>query len=311
MMPAHLDTSVGFEIDGVVIKRLPEVSQLKSAQDSIHLKQHISNGRYVTKKLPGKPEAREVTLTRGLAKSGLEKGRDQVPGVAGYVGSGTILFDRRTVSIVVVHRDLLFRQAIIELLSKDDRFDVIAHVSDTEEVIGVVKRDRPDVVLVDCELPGRRIEHVVERINFAAPHSQIVLLTRLKDLYLLRKMVALGVRACVTPDGSEAELRSTIWAVMDDVDRVILSVSRETVDKLGDLRRLLSEREVEVLGLAAKGLTNTRIAASLFIAEGTVKRHLTNIYSKLDVKSRIQAVNKAMLLGLLTSEVSEMRVPHD
>jgi ATP/maltotriose-dependent transcriptional regulator MalT len=74
------------------------------------------------------------------------------------------------------------------------------------------------------------------------------------------------------------------------------------VDKLGDSSRLLSEREVEVLGLAAKGFTSTKIAASLFIAEGTVKRHLTNIYSKLDVKCRIQAVNKAMLLGLVKNE---------
>lgn len=221
------------------------------------------------------------------------------------------MYEPGNISIVVAHRNLLFRQGIVELLSKEAGLNVVDQVGASKDVIGALERDQPDVVLVDCQLPGPHIKHVVEQISFAAPQTRIVLLTQLEDPCLLRKLVALGVRACLTPDGSETELRSAIRAVVETVGRVVLSVTRETVDKLGDSSSMLSDREVEVLGLVAKGFTSTKIAASLFIAEGTVKRHLTNIYSKLDVKSRIQAVNKAVLLGLLKSQVSEMSVSHD
>ena len=84
-------------------------------------------------------------------------------------------------------------------------------------------------------------------------------------------------------------------------DRVVLSVSRNTADRLeGSQKSALSSRELEVLLLAVRGRTNNQIASNLHISEGTVKRHLTNIYAKLGVSSRADAAKKALTIGLIT-----------
>jgi len=122
------------------------------------------------------------------------------------------------------------------------------------------------------------------------------------DARLVRSLVASGARAYVIKSATREELLATIRTVQRDANRIILSVSRDTLESLeGRNEELLSTRELEVLTLVAEGMSNAQIARRLYIAEGTVKRHLTNIYAKLGVVSRIDAVNKAISAGLVTS----------
>jgi len=113
--------------------------------------------------------------------------------------------------------------------------------------------------------------------------------------------MATGASAFISKDVTRQELLSAIRSICKDRDHVVLSISRETMRQLqGPVNGPLTARELEVLMLVAKGLQNAQIAAKLYISEGTVKRHLTNTYLKLEVRSRIRAVNKAVTLGLLT-----------
>ena len=103
-----------------------------------------------------------------------------------------------------------------------------------------------------------------------------------------------------------AHLVNALRKVHSDSGHVVLSVSRETLERLSGMdhdRPVLSRREREVLCLVAEGMRNSQIAGTLYISEGTVKRHLANAYNKLGTTSRISAVKKAILLGMVSSNV--------
>ncbi|GHF20001.1 MULTISPECIES: response regulator transcription factor [Streptomyces] len=208
--------------------------------------------------------------------------------------------NQERISIVLAHPNSLYRQGITALLNADADFSVVGQAGDGDRCIETAEREQPDVVLIDCGIPGPPLETLIARIAALAPRTRtMVLLARRDDPGLLRRLVRLGVRAFLVPDGDRDELRSAVRMVVNSGDRVVMSIPRDMMRGLGESGRLLSRREVEVLRLVAKGLTNSEVGGTLFIAEGTVKRHLTNIYTKLGVRSRIQAVNKAFLLGVM------------
>jgi DNA-binding NarL/FixJ family response regulator len=129
----------------------------------------------------------------------------------------------------------------------------------------------------------------------------VVVLTMHDEPRLVRSLLGAGARAYVVKSATREELLATVRMVERDPDRVVLSVSRDTLERLeGRDEGLLSARELEVLTLVATGSSNAGIAAQLHISEGTVKRHLTNAYAKLGVASRIDAVNRALSTGLVS-----------
>ncbi len=119
----------------------------------------------------------------------------------------------------------------------------------------------------------------------------------------LRKFLHLGIRAYLLKSVSVEELIGAIRAATFDPegDNVVIGMPREMVEKGGEESdRVLSTREMEILLLAARGLSNNQIASSLRLAEGTVKRHLSNAYEKMAVHSRGEAVRRALSLGWVT-----------
>jgi DNA-binding NarL/FixJ family response regulator len=118
---------------------------------------------------------------------------------------------------------------------------------------------------------------------------------------LVGNLVAAGAHAYLLKSATSEELLTALRKVSRDSSHVVLSVSRETLEGLNGVDRpLLSKREREVLGLVAAGMHNSEIASELYISEGTVKRHLTNTYTKLGTASRISAIKKAISLGLVS-----------
>ncbi len=144
-------------------------------------------------------------------------------------------------------------------------------------------------------------EGAIEEILRVSPSSKVLVLTMYDEPRLVRKLLGLGAHAYIVKNAAREELVAAVRTVHRVEDRVVLSVSRTTADRLeGSERGTLSSRELEVLLLTVRAMSNSQIAAYLHISESTVKRHLTNIYAKLGVSSRADAAKKALTSGLIT-----------
>ena len=195
----------------------------------------------------------------------------------------------------------LFREGVAEIFAAEDDIRVIGEASDGSEAVALAEKGRPDVVLLDVEMPVMGAEGAIGGILRASPSSRVLVLTMHDEPRLVRKLLALGAHAYMVKNATRAELVAAVRAVHRIEDRIVLSVSRSTVERLeGAEKGTLSDRELEVLLLTARALSNAQIASRLHISEGTVKRHLTNIYAKLGVSSRADAAKKALTSGLIS-----------
>jgi len=202
--------------------------------------------------------------------------------------------------LLVADDHTLFREGIVEICRTAPDLDVVAQAASGDEVVRLVRRDVVDVVLLDVEMPGPPLEQTMKEILLTPAPPRIAILTMHDDARLISKILSLGAQAYISKGSSREQLLTAIRAVRGQPDRAVISVPRETVRELGELRQNpLSVRECEVLGLVSNGFSNAQIANRLYITEGTVKRHLTNIYIKLDVRSRMNAVNKARAMHLI------------
>ena len=212
------------------------------------------------------------------------------------------------VRVVVADDHTLLREGLRELLLTDPGFDVVADAATGPDVVARTTQHRPDLLLLDVQMPGPGAKTVVEQVRAASPDTKIVILTMHDDPVLVRQLLDSGASAYLLKTVARAELLAAVQAVTRSPDNVVLSVSRRT---LGQLERdpepapsRLSPRELDVLRGVARALSNAQLAAELFITESTVKRHLTNIYGKLGASSRVDALLKARAAGLIGPDES-------
>lgn len=211
----------------------------------------------------------------------------------------------RAIAVLLVDDHALFREGLAEILAADEGVRVVGEAEDGWGAIKLAQAIRPDVVLLDVEMPGVGAEEAIGPILRASPSSKVVILTMHDEAHLVRSLLELGASGYVVKSATREELLAAVRTVDRDADRVVVSVGRETLRKLhGRDANLLSRRESEVLSLVARDMTNDQIASRLYISLGTVKRHLTNIYAKLEVSSRREAVEKALSEGLITQRGS-------
>jgi DNA-binding NarL/FixJ family response regulator len=203
----------------------------------------------------------------------------------------------RLIRIVLVDDQGLFRDGLAGLLAGQMDIEVLSSTS-TDRSVALVGAKQPDVVLLGSDDPEGLADHLHHMIQ-ASPLSKIIILATHDDPRRVRHFLSSGAHAYMMKSARIDELLTMIRVVDRNQDRVVLSVSRQAADRLQiDQDMPLSERELEVLRLVADGMRNSQIAGRLYIAEGTVKRHLTNIYSKLGATSRTDAVRKAARQGL-------------
>lgn len=203
------------------------------------------------------------------------------------------------ISIVVIDDQELFREGLAHLLETEHDLRVVARTAGGQMAVAVVRQQQPDVVLLGSDSPSVEVAKHMQHLLEAAPPSRIVILASHDDPRRVRHLLSYGAHAYMVKSATTEELLTIIRVVDRHHDRVVLSVSRETANRLrGSQDLTLSDRELEVLTLVGEGMRNSQVAATLFIAEGTVKRHLTNIYSKLGATSRTDAVRKANRQGL-------------
>ena len=205
------------------------------------------------------------------------------------------------IKLLLADDHALFREGIAEIFAAEDDISVVGEAENGVEAVELAAREKPDVVLLDVEMPLMGAEGAIEGILRVSPSSRVIVLTMYDEYRLVRKLLALGAHAYIVKNATREELVAAVRTVRRVEDRVLLSVSRNTADRLeGSKKDTLSDRELEVLLLAVRAMSNGQIAQSLHISEGTVKRHLTNIYSKMGVVSRADAAKKALTTGLIT-----------
>ena len=206
-------------------------------------------------------------------------------------------------SVVLVDDHALFREGVAELLASDRIFRIVAQGSDSAEALALVSEHRPDVVLVNVEMPGPGARATVSRLRREHPDTRVIVLTMHAKPELVRELLDQGASAFLAKTITRLELIAAVRSVATSLGNVLLWVPRRTIDQLDNPSPStgLSTREHEVLRLAALAMSNAQIGSRLLITEGTAKRHLTNIYAKLGAISRVDAIRKATTAGLIPS----------
>lgn len=204
------------------------------------------------------------------------------------------------ISILIVDDHALLREGLREILEAQGDMTVVGEAGDSETAVRLVAEKRPEIVLLDVEIPGEDVTTTVSRMGALSPRSRVIILSMYDGPHLLRSVVAAGVRGYLLKTVHRQELVAAIRSAYRDDGRIVLAVSQESIAQAqGPSADVLSNREREVLELTAQALSNTQIASRLGLAEATVKRHLRNIFVKLGAVSRIDAVNKAAAASLI------------
>ncbi|MEV6645811.1 response regulator transcription factor [Amycolatopsis sp. NPDC051371] len=211
------------------------------------------------------------------------------------------------VRVLLVDDQALFREALATLLATHDGIDVVGEAGNGEEALSRVASVKPDVVLMDLRMPVLDGVGATGRLRLAHPDVQVIALTTFDDDEDVFAALRAGAVGYLLKDVSSARLIEAVLAAARGESVLQPSVAAKVVARFAQLPEErpqplvvpLSEREREVLRLLADGRSNREIAASLFLAEGTVKNHVTNLLGKLGARDRTQAALRARDLGLL------------
>ena len=202
------------------------------------------------------------------------------------------------IRVVIVDDHPVVRDGLRGMLASAGDVDVVGEAADGGEAVTVVRALRPDVVLMDLRMPGVDGVTAIERLR-GCPTRVLVLTTYDTDSDVLPAIKA-GATGYLLKDTPRDELFRAVRSAARGEAVLSPSVATRLVGQVRQpVAEPLSDREVEVLGLIARGCTNREAAAKLFISEATVKTHLVHVYAKLGVKDRAAAVAVAYERGLL------------
>jgi DNA-binding NarL/FixJ family response regulator len=197
----------------------------------------------------------------------------------------------------------LFRAGLISLLGEMNDFQVVGEASDGGSAIDVVSRTKPDVVLLDVNMPGVGGVETV-RLLKKTETCRILMLTISKSEEDLFGAITAGADGYLLKNAEPDELRKSILLVSQGMAVLSPQITRQVLRAVNtDQNRStdsgLSSREMEVLECLSKGFTTLQIASELYISENTVKTHVRHILEKLEASNRAEAVSKAVQMGLI------------
>lgn len=210
------------------------------------------------------------------------------------------------IHLVVVDDHALFRAGLISLLSDMDEFQIVGEANNGNSAIEVIRKTKPDVVLLDVNMPGMSGVEAVRELH-KGDSPKILMLTISKNEEDLFGAITAGADGYLLKNAEPEELRKAIILVSQGMAVLSPQVTRDVlravnVDQVAASDGGLSIREMEVLECLAKGLTTAQTAAELFISENTVKTHVRHILEKLEASNRAEAVSKAAQMGLIGQE---------
>lgn len=201
------------------------------------------------------------------------------------------------ITVALADDHTLFRDGVREMLGTDPSITIVGEAADGYAAAELAAMHRPDILLLDVEMPGPGAPSVIRTVRQNCPGSQVIVLTMHDDAEIMQNLLNCGATAYLVKSILRNELIAAIHSIVSRPDAILVSVSRQTIESMDGSRHanaksLLTQRESEVLQLIAQAFSNAQIASKLYITEATVKRHLTNIYAKLNAVSRVDAIRK-------------------
>jgi DNA-binding NarL/FixJ family response regulator len=193
----------------------------------------------------------------------------------------------------------LMREGLRQILMAQHDISVVGEAGDSSGALAVVAAEKPDVVLLDVEMPGEDVTVTVRRMKAASPRTKVIILSMYDRQHLVQSLLALGIKGYLLKSVTGEQVVAAIRNATAQDGNVVLSISAQSLSAAADYDSVLTDRERAVLQLAASAMSNVQIASRLSLTEATVKRHLHNIFTKLDAVSRIDAVNKAVARSLI------------
>ena len=210
------------------------------------------------------------------------------------------------IRILIADDHLVVREGLQLILGMEDDLEVVGEAADGETAVRLTAELQPDVILMDLRMPGMGGLAAIEQILAQSPEMAIVILTTYNEDDLMMRGLQLGARGFLLKDTGRETLFHTIRAAArgetllqpEILARVLAHTGKTAApDPIG--QAVLTERELEVITAVARGDRNKEIALQLGVTERTIKAHLTNIYNKLGVDSRVTAVSVGIQQGIL------------
>ena len=215
----------------------------------------------------------------------------------------------RRIRVLVVDDQSLIRRGLAVILAREPDIDIVGQAADGEEAVQVARRERPDVVLMDLQMPRLGGVAATRAIAADLPGTQVVVLTTFDTDELVFEAIRAGAQAYLLKDAPESEVLDTIRAVHRGESRLSPNIARKVMAQFrllpagappppreDDAASLdaLTAREERILGLIAEGKSNKEIAKTVFLAEGTVKNYVSRIMEKLHARTRTELAVKAL-----------------
>ncbi len=222
--------------------------------------------------------------------------------------------DAEVIRVLIADDQALFRRGLYVVLGTEDDIEVVAEAENSADAIARAEELAPDVVLMDVRMPKVNGIEAARRIREVLPSTKILMLTVSDEEDDLYEAIKAGANGYLLKEISVEEVASAIHAVMQGQSLISPSMASKLLNEFNSLARMAAEREqlpapvltareLEVLKLVARGLSNKEVADELYISENTVKNHVRNILEKLHLHSRMEAVMYAVRKRLLD--------PHD
>jgi DNA-binding NarL/FixJ family response regulator len=218
--------------------------------------------------------------------------------------------DADIIRVLIADDQALFRRGLYVVLGTEDNIEVVAEAENGEEAIAKATDLAPDVVLMDVRMPRINGIEAARRIRHLSPSTRILMLTVSDEEDDLYEAIKAGANGYLLKEISVEEVAEAIRAVVQGQSLISPSMASKLLNEFNSLAKkaeerqqfpapTLTSRELEVLKLVAKGMSNREIADGLFISENTVKNHVRNILEKLHLHSRMEAVIYAVRERLL------------
>jgi DNA-binding NarL/FixJ family response regulator len=212
----------------------------------------------------------------------------------------------RRVRVLVADDHTMFREGMAGLLASSsygDEVEVVGKTKIGEEAVALAQQKNPDVIIMQVDKTLKKAKDTLKQMREGSSSPpKIIILTMFEDPQILREIMDLGANAYIHKSASVEELLAALRTSTLDTkgEHLVVAMPQEALELSEDgwgkdgSGRLLTKREFEILLQAARGMSNRRIASHLNLSEATVKRHLANLYPKLGVVSRSQAVRVAL-----------------
>ena len=225
-----------------------------------------------------------------------------------------VLKPKKKITVIIADDQTLFREGIKDLLENEKNVQVVAEASDGREALRLVKKLRPNVILLDIKLPHMDGIEAARQIHKECPTTNVLMLSSYEDEAHVMEAIQAGANGYLSKMLPAAELVNALKTFANQGVMIPQPVMSKLIDGLRNMGPggdsdaslvALTKTEIKVLSLLGRGQSNKEVAVTLTCSVKTVKNHLNSMFQKLSVANRTEAVVKGIDLGLISAEKSD------